>query len=88
MPRRFVAYLRVSTDKQKRSRLGLEAQQEAVSRYVAQVGGSVVAEHEERESGKNNARPELAKALAASRVLGATLIVAKLDVSRGIRCSC
>ena len=78
-PRRFVAYLRVSTDRQGRSGLGLEAQREAVARFVAGSGGQVIAEHVEVESGKNNARPKLAEAMAACRAMRATLLVAKLD---------
>jgi DNA invertase Pin-like site-specific DNA recombinase len=78
-PRRFVSYLRVSTDRQGRSGLGLEAQREAVARFVAGIGGQVIAEHVEVESGKDNARPKLAEAMAACRVMRATLLVAKLD---------
>lgn len=75
----FVAYYRVSTERQGRSGLGLEAQREAVTRQVASTGGQVVAEFTEIESGKRNDRPELAKALAAARSRGAVLIIAKLD---------
>lgn len=77
--RGFVAYYRVSTDKQGRSGLGLEAQREAVSRYIVAVPGELVADFEEVESGKRRDRPQLALALAASRARGATLIIAKLD---------
>ena len=63
----FVAYYRVSTDRQGRSGLGLEAQREAVQRHLASVGGTLIAEHTEIETGKRNDRPELAKALAACR---------------------
>jgi Resolvase, N terminal domain len=48
---RFVAYYRVSTDKQGRSGLGLEAQKEAVARRVQSVAGPIIAEFEEVESG-------------------------------------
>ncbi|OXE37427.1 MAG: resolvase [Phenylobacterium zucineum] len=75
----FVAYFRVSTERQGRSGLGLEAQRESVARQVASLGGQVVAEFTEIESGKRNDRPELAKALAAARSRGAVLIIAKLD---------
>jgi DNA invertase Pin-like site-specific DNA recombinase len=76
---KFVAYLRVSTQKQGRSGLGLEAQRESVRHYVASVSGTLSAEYVEVESGKLKDRPKLALALAACRLHGATLIVAKLD---------
>ncbi len=75
----FVAYYRVSTDKQGRSGLGLDAQREAVSRYISGVAGDLVAEFEEVESGKRRDRPQLTLALADVRARGATLIIAKLD---------
>jgi DNA invertase Pin-like site-specific DNA recombinase len=76
----FVAYYRVSTDKQGRSGLGLEAQREAVQRYLASVGGNLIGEFTEVETGKRNDRPELQKALAACRRRrGARLVIAKLD---------
>lgn len=77
---KFVAYLRVSTDRQGRSGLGLEAQREAVQRFVQGRDGAIVApEHVEVESGKRNDRPRLAQALKRCRLTGATLVVAKLD---------
>ena len=78
-PGRFVAYLRVSTDGQGRSGLGLEAQRQAVAAYVAQAGGEVVAEFQEVESGKRADRPQLAAALASCRIRRAVLVIAKLD---------
>lgn len=75
----FIAYYRVSTDKQGRSGLGLEAQQEAVERYVRTAGGRILDVFSEVESGKRNDRPEIAAAIAASRMRRATLIIAKLD---------
>lgn len=76
---RFVAYYRVSTAKQGRSGLGLEAQREAVRSYLNGGNWSLLAEHTEAESGKVDDRPELAKALQACRLPGATLVTAKLD---------
>jgi DNA invertase Pin-like site-specific DNA recombinase len=76
---RFVTYLRVSTDKQGKSGLGLEAQQEAVRRYVENAAGVVVGSFIEVESGKRSDRPELLKAMATARAQRATLVIAKLD---------
>lgn len=81
----FVAYLRVSTDAQGRSGLGLDAQQTAVTAYLNGGDWNLVASFVEVESGRNSARPELAQALAACRRHGATLVVAKLDrLSRSV----
>lgn len=77
--RKWVAYYRVSTERQGRSGLGLEAQREAVRTYLAGKGWPPVQEFTEVESGKRADRPELAKALAACRLHRATLVVAKLD---------
>jgi DNA invertase Pin-like site-specific DNA recombinase len=79
-PRNFVAYYRVSTQKQGQSGLGLEAQQEAVAHYLASLHhGKLTAAFTEIESGKRSDRPELAKALDLCRASGSTLVVAKLD---------
>jgi DNA invertase Pin-like site-specific DNA recombinase len=76
----FVVYLRVSTDRQGKSGLGLEAQRQAVARCVTDRGGRILSpEYQEIESGKRNDRPELAKAIRQCRLTGATLMVAKLD---------
>lgn len=75
----FVAYFRVSTAKQGRSGLGLEAQQEAVHRYLNGGQWSLIAGLVEVESGKRNDRPKLAEALRLCRLHRATLIIAKLD---------
>ena len=74
----FVGYFRVSTDRQGRSGLGLEAQREAVTRYIA-GRGSMLAEFTEIESGRRNDRPALADALALCRRQRATLLIARLD---------
>jgi len=85
-PRRFVAYLRVSTEGQGRSGLGLEAQRQAAATYLAQHGGELLAEFQEVESGRKGARPQLAAALACCRTRRAALLVAKLDrLSRDAR---
>ena len=76
---RFVAYYRVSTDKQGRSGLGLDAQRESVTRYLNGGNWSLVAEVTEVESGKRDDRPKLAEALALCRIHNATLVIAKLD---------
>jgi DNA invertase Pin-like site-specific DNA recombinase len=76
---KFVAYYRVSTAKQGRSGLGLEAQQEAVRSHLNGGSWQLVGEVVEVESGKRNDRPKLAEALRLCRLHGATLITAKLD---------
>ena len=76
---KFVAYYRVSTRKQGKSGLGLEAQQEAVRSHLNGGRWKLIAEVTEVESGKKNDRPKLSEALALCRVYGATLIIAKLD---------
>ena len=58
IPGSFVSYLRVSTDKQGRSGLGIEAQRAAVSSYLAAFGSMPVAEFVEIESGKHADRPQ------------------------------
>ena len=74
----FVSYLRVSTDRQGKSGLGLEAQRKAVADHVAGKG-EIAAEYVEIESGKKNDRPQLANALAEAKRIGAVLLIAKLD---------
>lgn len=76
---RFISYLRVSTDRQGKSGLGLEGQRAAVEAYLNGGQWELLKEFVEVESGKNNDRPALAKALAHCRLTGATLVVAKLD---------
>ena len=74
-----VGYIRVSTKRQGRSGLGLEAQQEALDTYRRDRGGRVLATYREIETGKTADRPELARAIAHAKRSGATLVVAKLD---------
>lgn len=76
---RFVAYYRVSTAAQGASGLGLEAQQAAVRAFLNGGAWKLLGEFTEVESGANNDRPQLAQALAACRLKGATLVIAKLD---------
>lgn len=86
MTKKIVAYLRVSTDRQGRSGLGLEGQRAAVEAFVARTGAAIVREYVEVESGRNDERPKLAEALAFARRSKGTLLVAKLDrLSRSVR---
>lgn len=82
-PDRVVAYMRVSTERQGRSGLGIEAQREAIARFVAAEGIELLAEHTEVETGKGadalDRRPVLREALAQARKAKAAVIVAKLD---------
>jgi DNA invertase Pin-like site-specific DNA recombinase len=79
---RYIAYFRVSTAKQGRSGLGLEAQEAAAQAFIAGRGAdaALLASYTEVESGKrNDNRPELARAMEHARLTGATLLIAKLD---------
>ncbi len=75
----FVAYYRVSTDRQGRSGLGLDAQAESVRRHVERAQGEIVASFTEVESGKRADRPELVRALDVAGRRRATLVIARLD---------
>ena len=77
--RKCVSYLRVSTTRQGESGLGIEAQRNAVKGFLRGDSWKVVGEYVEVESGKNNHRPELQKAIVTCRIHNATLVVARLD---------
>lgn len=79
----YIAYYRVSTNKQN---LGLDAQRTAVQAYLRNISDStLIGEYSEKESGKNDTRGELLKAIEHCRKVGATLIIAKLDrLSRNV----
>ena len=82
---KFVSYYRVSTDRQGRSGLGLEAQKEAVQHRLNGGTWQLVAEFVEVESGKLAKRPQLDAALSACKKHKAKLVVAKLDrLSRNV----
>lgn len=76
---RFVCYYRVSTGRQGRSGLGLEAQRQGVATYLNGGQWKQLAEFTEVESGGNNDRPELRKAIEYCEAYGARLVVAKID---------
>ncbi|MFN3207896.1 MAG: recombinase family protein [Roseovarius sp.] len=76
---KLVAYERVSTVRQGRSGLGLEAQRKAIDDFAAAKNAQVLARFTEVESGRRNNRPELQRSLELARLTGATLIIAKLD---------
>jgi DNA invertase Pin-like site-specific DNA recombinase len=77
-PRTFIAYLRVSTDEQGRSGLGLEAQEAAIRAFVG-PSDRLLASVVEVESGRRSDRPKLRDAIERCRRTGAVLLVAKLD---------
>jgi len=79
MEGKWISYLRVSTGRQGRSGLGLEAQRAAVESFLNGGNWKLVKEFVEVESGKNDERPILAQALKACRLYGAKLVIAKLD---------
>jgi DNA invertase Pin-like site-specific DNA recombinase len=76
---KFVAYFRVSTDKQGKSGLGLNAQRKAVLDFLDGGKWTLIDEFVEIESGKQNDRPQLAAALAVCKKHRAKLVIAKLD---------
>src|ERR1700726_4663484 len=76
---KFITYYRVSTERQGRSGLGLEAQRAAVANYLNAGDWRIVAEFTEVESGRGSDRPALDKALAAARLHRCPLVVSKVD---------
>jgi DNA invertase Pin-like site-specific DNA recombinase len=78
-PRYAVGLYRVSTAEQGHSGLGLEAQQTSVRAFAAAQGWTLVAEHSDIASGKDDRRPGFQAALARCRQLGAVLVAARLD---------
>lgn len=81
--RPLVGYVRVSTDRQGKSGLGLEAQRAALAAFAASNGYEIVEEFEEIASGKGDdaleRRPQLLKAMVRARKLKCQIAVAKLD---------
>ncbi len=74
-----VSYIRVSTQRQGASGLGLEGQRAAVEAFCRENGCALVAEFQEVESGCKSDRPILRQALARAKAIRATLLIAKLD---------
>lgn len=79
MDGRFVAYFRVSRDKQGIKGLGMAAQRSAVASYLNGGAWELVGEFEEVETGKHDDRPELRKAIELCKATNAKLVIAKLD---------
>ncbi|AMV16979.1 recombinase family protein [Planctomyces sp. SH-PL14] len=83
---KVVSYVRVSKQRQSRSGPGLAAQENAVREFAAQHDAKIVGSFVEVESGRDDERPELVKAIAYAKRQRATLIVAKLDrLARSVR---
>jgi DNA invertase Pin-like site-specific DNA recombinase len=76
---KWISYLRVSTGRQGKSGLGLEAQRKAVADFLNGGSWQLVKEFVEVESGKRIDRPVLADAIKACRLYGAKLLIAKID---------
>ena len=79
LQRKYVAYYRVSTERQGRSGLGLEAQKHAVEDFLQSTGGTLRAEFVEVQSGKNEDRAKLLEAVKLCKLTRSTLLIAKLD---------
>ena len=86
--KQFIKYYRVSTRSQADSGLGLLAQQRDIDLYLstyAETPWEVIAEFTDVQSGKDDNRPELQKAMALAEETGATILIAKLDrISRRV----
>lgn len=76
---KFISYLRVSTDKQGKAGLGIEAQRASITGYLNGGTWELLQEYVEVESGKTSDRPQLQEALKACKRTGAALVIAKLD---------
>ena len=74
----YISYYRVSTKKQEKSGLGLDAQKTAVQNFLDKES-ILIAEYQEAESGKDNERPQLIRAIEHCKSTGAVLLIAKLD---------
>jgi DNA invertase Pin-like site-specific DNA recombinase len=89
MARNLIGYVRVSTDKQGKSGLGIEAQKHALERFAAAEGFQLARVYVEIETGKGSdaidRRPQLAAALKEARRQRCSIAVAKLDrLSRNV----
>lgn len=76
---RFIAYYRVSTQRQGQSGLGLDAQRHSVTAWLNGRTDQLLGDYTDIESGKNDKRPELMRAMEQCKLTGATLVIAKLD---------
>jgi DNA invertase Pin-like site-specific DNA recombinase len=78
-----IAYLRVSTQRQQRSGLGIEAQRATIARFAEAEELTIIGEYVEAETGKGadalDRRPQLAAALAAAKAAKCSVVVSKLD---------
>lgn len=75
---KYISYYRVSTKKQEKSGLGLDAQKTAVKNFLDKES-ILITEYQEAESGKDNERPQLIRAIEHCKSTGAVLLIAKLD---------
>ena len=75
---KYIAYYRVSTQKQGNSGLGIDAQKTAVQKFISQ-DDELISELTDIESGKNNNRPDLLRAIELCKINDSTLLIAKLD---------